>query len=194
MAEDYRPHLLIPEEEVEYVDYTLTARSKDRGVDRFEHGSKLSDGLRDIVDAYTRVQSGDSLRDEDIRIFEVVLPEGLKFSDKTLREFISNEGMTITHVRNSRHATVVSHKEKMNNLINRVGSYRDNTGSTKKFEDIDYFGFPDPEEKMSQAIRVVLENVTQKSRSQSPVLHRLPSITIRVRTILEPTSMHRFTL
>jgi len=102
--------------------------------------------------------------------------------------------MTITHVRNSRHATVVSHKEKMNNLINRVGSYRDNTGSTKKFEDIDYFGFPDPEEKMSQAIRVVLENVTQKSRSQSPVLHRLPSITIRVRTILEPTSMHRFTL
>ena len=159
MAEDYRPHLLIPEEEVEYVDYTPTARSKDRGVDRFEHGSKLSGGLRDIVDAYTRVQSGDSLRDEDIRIFEVVLPEGLKFSDKTLREFLSNEGMTITHVRNSRHATVVSHKEKMNNLINRVGSYRDNTGSTKKFEDIDYFGFPDPEEKMSQAIRAVLEQV-----------------------------------
>ena len=84
MADDFRPHLLITDENVEHVEYVPRGRSKDRGLDRTEHGNKLSNSLQEIVSAYTRVQSGDSLRDEDIRIFEVVLPDDTKISNKLI--------------------------------------------------------------------------------------------------------------
>mgnify|MGYP000857704053 CR=1 FL=1 len=79
MADDFRPHLLITEDDVETLENVKQARSKDLGLDRMEHGTKLSTGLQEIVFAYTRVQGTDSLRDEDIRLFEVVLQEGEKF-------------------------------------------------------------------------------------------------------------------
>ena len=164
MAEDYRPHLLIDENEIEYVDNPPTGRSKPKDIDRFEHGTKLSDGLQEIVDAYTRVQSSDSLSDEDIRIFEVVLPEGVKFSDKTIRDFLQNEGMVITSVRDPHHGTVLTRTDRFNNMRDRVGKYRDNTGSTKKYEDIAGFGFPDPMSKMSLAIREIVEKVGDSIR------------------------------
>lgn len=159
MENGYRPHLLIPEEEVEYIENNPTARSKEITIDRFEHGTKLSNGLQSIVDAYTRVQTTDSLNDEDIRVFEVVLPEGSKFSDKTLRDFLSGEGLSITSVRDPQHAIVSSTRSGFAKLQERVGSFRDNRGSTKKFLGIDSFGVPIPEEKMSQAIKELIAKV-----------------------------------
>ena len=94
MADDFRPHLLITEDDVEAIENKKQARNKDLGLDRMKHGTKLSTGLQEIVSAYTRIQGTDSLRDEDIRLFEVVLQEGEKFSNKTLREFLEQEGMT----------------------------------------------------------------------------------------------------
>jgi hypothetical protein len=66
MAGDFRPHLLITEDDVETLENVKQARSKDLGLDRMAHGTKLSTGLQEIVSAYTRVQGTDSLRDEDI--------------------------------------------------------------------------------------------------------------------------------
>jgi hypothetical protein len=153
MANDFRPHLTIPETEVEHVPYKPTGRSKDRGIDRHEHGEKLSSGLQDIVSAYAKFQGGDSLNDEDIRLFEVILPEGEKLSNKTLRDFLAQEGMTINSIRDERHATVSSSRDKFDSLQNRVGNYRDNKKSNKRFQFIDEFRFPDPLEKQSKSLR-----------------------------------------
>ena len=157
MAGDFRPHLLITEDDVETLENVKQARSKDLGLDRMAHGTKLSTGLQEIVSAYTRVQGTDSLRDEDIRLFEVVLQEGEKFSNKTLREFLEQEGMTIASVRDSRHAIVSSPKAKFDSLQQRVGNYRDNKRSNKKFQYIDSFHFPDPIEKQAPSIKEMLE-------------------------------------
>lgn len=157
MAGDFRPHLLITEDDVESLENKKQARSKDLGLDRMEHGTKLSSGLQEIVSAYTRVQGTDSLRDEDIRIFEVVLQEGEKFSNKPLREFLEQEGMTIASVRDSRHAIVSSPKAKFDFLQQRVDNYRDNKRSNKKFQYIDSFHFPEPIEKQAPSIKEMLE-------------------------------------
>lgn len=157
MVDDFRPHLLITEDDVEPRENVKQARSKDLELDRMEHGTKLSAGLQEIASAYTRVQGTDSLRDEDIRLFEVVLQEGEKFSNKTLREFLEQEGMTIASVRDSRHAIVSSPKAKFDSLQQRVGNYRDNKRSNKKFQYIDSFHFPDPIEKQAPSIKEMLE-------------------------------------
>lgn len=159
MAEDFRPHLLITEEDVEHVEYVPTARSKDRGLDRAEHGSKLSSGLQDIVSAYTRVQNGDSLKDEDIRLFEVVLPEDTKFSNKAIRDFLAQEGMSITSVRDSHHAIVSTSKSKFDTLRQRIKNYGDNKKVDKRFQDIDDFRFPNPVDKQSPTLQALLEQV-----------------------------------
>ncbi len=157
MTDNFRPHLLITEDDVETRENIKQPRSKDLGLDRMEHGTKLSNGLQEIVSAYTRVQRTDSLRDEDIRLFEVVLQEGEKFSNKTLREFLEQEGMTIASVHDSRHAIVSSPKTKFDSLQQRVANYRDNKRSNKKFQYIDSFHFPDPIEKQAPSIKEMLE-------------------------------------
>lgn len=157
MAGDFRPHLLITEDDVETLENVKQVRRKDLELDRMAHGTKLSTGLQEIVSAYTRVQKTDSLRDEDIRLFEVVLQESEKISNKTLREFLKQEGMTIASVRDSRHAIVSSPKAKFDSLQQRVGNYRDNKRSNKKFQYIDSFHFPDPIEKQAPSIKEMLE-------------------------------------
>ncbi len=119
---------------MEIFENVKQARSKNLRLDRMEHGTKLSSGLREIISAYTRVQETDSLRDEDICLFEVVLQEGEKFSNKILREFLKQEGMTIASVRDFRHAIVSSPKAKFDSLQQRVANYRDNKRSNKKFQ------------------------------------------------------------
>lgn len=157
MADDFRPHLLITESDVETLENIKQARSKDLGLDRMVHGTKLSSGLQEILSAYTRVQDTDSLRDEDIRLFEVVLQEGEKFSNKTLREFLEQEGMTIAKVKDSRHAIVSSPKAKFDLLQQRVGAYRDNKRSNKNFQYIDGFHFPEGREKQAPSIKEMLD-------------------------------------
>lgn len=157
MADDFRPHLLITEDDVEAIENKKQARSKDLGLDRMKHGTKLSTGLQEIVSAYTRMQGTDSLRDEDIRLFEVVLHEGEKFSNKTLREFLEQEGMTFAKVKDSRHAIVSSSKSKFDSLQQRVGAYRDGKRSNKKFQYIDDFQFPDGMGKQAPSIKELLE-------------------------------------
>ena len=65
--------------------------------------------------------------------------------------------MTIASVRDSRHAIVSSPKAKFESLQQRVGNYRDNKRSNKKFQYIDSFHFPDPIEKQAPSIREMLE-------------------------------------
>lgn len=157
MADDFRPHLLITENDVESFENKKQARSKDLGLDRAEHGGKLSTDLDKIVSAYMQVQSTDSLSHADIKIFEVVLHESEKFSNSTFRKFVEKEGLTITAVKDSTHAIVTSSKEKFEKLQRRVNGYRDGKKVNGNFQFIDAFKFPDPVEKHSSRLRELIE-------------------------------------
>jgi hypothetical protein len=151
--DEFKPHLLIPEPEADYIDQTPPRGPKKEDVDHYEHGSVLSNGLQEIVAAYTKVQGVDSLCDEDIRVFEVLLPEGEKFSNKTLRDFIEGEGMSIRSVHDERRATVVTSGARFDTLQGRIGKYRDGERINKSFRDIEYFRFPDAADKQSPSIK-----------------------------------------
>lgn len=151
--DDFKPHLLIPETEVDYIEPPPPRGPKKEDVDHFEHGNVLSTGLQEIVAAYTKVQGAGSLCDEDIRVFEVLLPEGEKFSSKTVRDFIEAEGMTIKNVHNERRATVVTSASRFDTLRDRVGRYRNGERVNKEFRTIGEFKFPDGADKQSPSIK-----------------------------------------
>lgn len=151
--DDFRPHLLIPETEVDYIEPPPPRGPKKEDVDHAAHGSVLSSGLQEIMTAYTRVQGAGSLRDEDIRVFEVLLPEGEKFSSKTVRDFIEAEGMTIKNVHNERRATVVTSSSRFGTLRDRVDRYKRGERVNKEFRTIEGFRFPDASDKQSPSIK-----------------------------------------
>lgn len=155
---DYRPHLLIPETEVDYIEPPPPRGPKKEDVDHYEHGKVLSSGLQKIVDEYSRLQGTGSLSNEDIRIFEVFLSEDEKFSSKTLRDFLAGEGIKIKTVHNEHHATVVTTGARFNTLKDRVGKYRDGERVNKSFRDISSFGFPSAEDKQSPLLKEQILN------------------------------------
>ena len=154
--DDLRPHLLIPETEVEYVDPTPPRGPKKEDVDHFEHGKVLSSGLQEIIDAYTKVQSAGSLTKEDIRVFEVLLSDDEKFSNKALRDFLAGEGIKIKSVHDDHRATVVTSASRFDTLRDRVNKYKDGERINKSFRDISSFRFPDAEDKQSPSLRLKL--------------------------------------
>lgn len=151
--DEFRPHLLIPETEVDYIVPPPPRGQKKDDVDHAAHGSVLSSGLQEIMTAYTRVQSAGSLCDEDIRVFEVLLPEGEKFSSKTVRDFIEAEGMTIKNVHTERRATVVTSSSRFSTLRDRVDRYKNGERINKEFRTIESFRFPDASDKQSPSIK-----------------------------------------
>lgn len=93
---EYLPHLWIPDEEVEPIEKTPRGFSEDRGLDFGVHGATLSSGLQSVMEAYSHLES-DSLSDEDIVIFKMVLPEGEDIYAK--RDIAEKEGLKINAVK-----------------------------------------------------------------------------------------------
>jgi hypothetical protein len=159
---DYRPHLLIPEEEVEQVENNARGGPEERKVDRFEHGEKLSSDLKGIVEAYTKIQGSDSLSDSDIRVFEIMLPEGEKMN--VLKQFLAEQGLKINAVTNERRATVTASQSTFEDLHKRINDYRDGSGAKYKYPALDGFHFREPEEKQSTSLRAVIERTIGSER------------------------------
>ena len=103
MAET-RYHLWIPEDEIDSVEKTPTGRSNQYDLVHTEHGQKLSQGLQSIVDFFQRLQSSDSLDEQDLVTFKVILQDKEDFAAQ--KDFIENEGLTINAVKDGRHAIV----------------------------------------------------------------------------------------
>lgn len=154
MENNIRPHLSIPDEEVVEIINIPTSRSKDLGVDHSVHGEKLASNLSDIISAYDKIKAGDSLSDEDVRIFQVAMPTGVKIVDK--RDFLEKEGLTIHLVKDSRHAIVSSTKEKFSSLQQRINTYR-KQNKIKEFQYIDRFSFYSGEDKESVSLQNFIE-------------------------------------
>ena len=135
MAET-RYHLWIPEDEIDSVEKTPTGRSNQYDLVHTEHGQKLSQGLQSIVDFFQHLQSSDSLDEQDLVTFKIILQDKEDFA--TQKDFIENEGLTINAVKDGRHAIVSAPRDVFGNLQGRVSRYREK-GTKKDFQYIQGF-------------------------------------------------------
>jgi len=174
MAEDKRPHLWIPDGEVELVSHIPRGRAKPRDVDHVSHGEKLSKGLQSIVDTYNaRMASDDILSEEDIRVFQITLPDGIKLSDQ--KKFLSEEGLTLNYYQDEKRAIVSTSKERFDRLANRVGAYRDKNRK-KDFKYIESFQFPDATSKQTYSLRQYIEKFGESIIAKDIEMLLLPKL------------------
>lgn len=129
-------HLWIPEQEITAVSKKPTGRNKDYGVDYAEHGVKLSQGLQEILDVFHKLRAGDSLCDEDIMTFKVILQDGEDFANR--KKLMEDEGLKINAVKDKRHAVVSARQDVFETLQGRINRYRQQ-GTVKDFQYIDGF-------------------------------------------------------
>lgn len=158
MNEQQLPHFWIPDEEVEQLDKKPMKIAEDRGLDHSEHGTSLSNGLRSIMSAYADLESN-SLSDEDIVIFKMILPAGEDIYGQ--KDFVAREGMKINAVKDKHKAIVSTTKSMFSRLQDRVGRYRD-SGSLKDFQEIDTFEPFTAEDKEAASLRQYLEEEKDK--------------------------------
>lgn len=158
MNQEKKNHLWIPAEEVVDIPKKPTGRNKDRNISFETHGSKLSQGLQDVLLAFEKLRAGDSLNEEDVMIFKVLLPVGEDIVNR--REFLEEEGLKINAVKDSTHAIVSARKNVFDTLQGRIGRYRQ-SGTVKNFQHIDgfepYYGF----EKQTASLRRYIEETQQ---------------------------------
>jgi hypothetical protein len=172
MDNDHRPHLWIPEQEVTLVSHVPRGRAKARDVNHIDHGKKLSKGLQDIVDAYnTRLTSGDALSGEDIRVFQITLPDGIKLSDQ--KKFLTEEGLTLNYYQDESHAIVSTSKARFDRLAGRVDAYRDKNRK-KDFKYIEDFSYPDAVGKQTYSLRRFIEEFGEASATADIEMVVLP--------------------
>ncbi|OXS25334.1 MAG: hypothetical protein BI182_14225, partial [Acetobacterium sp. MES1] len=152
--DNQKQHLWIPSEEVQEVTKKPMKIPEDRGLDHNEHGSKLSQGLIEIMSAYDKLKSGDSLSGEDIMVFKLVLPEGETVAGQ--QKFIEDEGMKINAVKDSRHAIVTSSKSMFDRLSGRVGTYKDQN-KLRGYQYIESFELYSAQEKQAASLKRYLE-------------------------------------
>lgn len=154
-------HLWIPEQEITDIDKKPTGRGNDYGVDYAVHGKGLSDGLKNVLDIFQKLKAGDSLCDEDIITFQVILQE--KEDIANTKKFIEDEGLKINAVRDKRHAIVSAPKDVFGTLRQRVDRYRDE-GTKKDFQLIEGFvPFTGAEKKAGTLVRYFQEHPDELS-------------------------------
>lgn len=156
MADDARFHLWIPEQEIDNVDKTPTGRSNQYDLQHGDHGQKLSQGLQSVVDFFQKLKMSDSLDEQDLITFKVILKEKEDFASQ--KDFIESEGLTINAVKDSTHAIVSAPRDVFGNLQGRVTRYKDR-GTKKDFQYIQGFEpFTAEDKKAASILRYVKEN------------------------------------
>lgn len=116
-----KPHFWIPDNEIERISKTPTARQTPRDIVYSEHGAKLSRELQFVKQAVDEVKEDDSLRDAGLYVFKVELSEGEKVQHKS--DLFSKNGMLVNAVKDERHAIVSTTKHQFQILKNRVDAY-----------------------------------------------------------------------
>jgi len=177
VEKNLRPHLWIPTEEVQNVENKPKSRRKDRHVNYAEHGSKLSNGLQKIASAYAKIESGDSLSSEDIRVFKIILPDGEKIANRS--KFIQSEGMTINFVKDDRHAVVSTDKSLFDRLAKRVEGYKDK-GHIKDYQYIDGFETFLGKDKQSTSLKEHLDKSLLEKVSIDVQMLLMPKLPLEI--------------
>ena len=142
------------DEEVNQLGKELTDLKGPQQVEHDIHGSTLYAGLQSIVTAYSHLQ-GDSLNDENIRIFKIVMSNVFHAYDRW--DIVKREGLTIHAVKGERQAVVSVSKSTFQRLQDRVEKYRD-SGVLKHFQSVDHFEPYTRVEKEAKSLRQYLES------------------------------------
>ena len=154
MNKKQKSHLWIPDEEVQKIDKTLTARPKVRNISFSEHGSKLSHGLQVVKQTLESVTKDNSLADADMIVFSIELPEGEKIQDK--KKFFDSNGMRVRAVKNVRSAIVTSTSSQFQSLKRRVELYAKNGTGKTHFDYVEDFKPFVGAEKDSSELRKIM--------------------------------------
>ncbi len=149
MAGTTRLHLWIPEQEIDNVDKTPQSRSNQYDLQHDEHGQKLSQGLQSVVDYFRRLQASDSIDEQDLITFKVILQDKEDFSAQ--KDFIEKEGLKINAVKDKTHAIVSAPRDVFGNLQGRVNRYKEK-GTKKDFQYIQGFEPYTAEDKKAVSI------------------------------------------
>jgi hypothetical protein len=164
-------HFWIPETEVHQLDKKLQARPKTRNVSFKEHGSKLAHSLQTIKRLVEENESHNSLKDKDIVVFNVELPEKVKVQDSA--DLFTNNYMAIKAVRNERNAVVTSTKTQFQRLRERIDNYTsDGTNKT-------YFNY-------IESFEPYIGTIKDSGGLQKTMLQETPPLTVDVQFMLIP--------
>jgi hypothetical protein len=137
MNNEQKMHLWIPDEEVQSVAKRPRGGRDERVVSFREHGSKLSHSLQTIKEMTEQSRSENSLREKDIVVFNVKLPEKVKVQDR--QDIFSSNGMDIKAVRDDRNAVVTSTKNQFQRLRERIENYASNGTFKTTFDFVETF-------------------------------------------------------
>lgn len=171
MSNGQKMHFWIPDEEVQSIAKTPRGGRDTRVIPFREHGSKLSHSLQTIKDLTAQFQEENSLRDKDVVVFNVELPEKVKVKDRP--DIFSANGMEIKAVRNERNAVVISTSAQFQKLRERIESYSLN-GANKT-----YFDFV-------ESFRPYIGAIKNSGGLQKAVLQDNPPATIDVQIMFIP--------
>lgn len=156
MNDNKKEHFWIPDGEIKRVNKTLTARTEPRNRDFFEHGKNLGTSLEKIKKTVEVSSNDNSLRDIDIIIFQVELPEKEKVQNKT--ELFDNNGLSIKAVKNERNAIVATTKGQFRSLEQRVSTYMSEGTNKTSFDYIECFKSYSGSDKDSSDIRKAIDS------------------------------------
>ena len=159
-----KSHLWITNGEVQEIENKPTSRNRDLGRDNFSHGEKLSLELKTIVENTTKL-ANDSLKEEDLVVFKVDLPENEKISNEQRQIFMQKEGIRLNFVKNDQQAIVSTTRSNFGRLTQRIENYK-NQGRIKDFQYIDAFSVFTAEEKQSTSLR---DKITRQEKSYTDV-------------------------
>lgn len=137
MSKDQKSHLWIPDEEVQRIDKTLTARTTPKNVSYTEHGAKLSYSLQTIKQTMNNIVQDNSLVNTDMLVFGIELSEGEKIQDK--KDFFDANGMRVRAVKNVSSAIVTSTSSQFQSLKRRVDAYTKNGVGKGYFDYVENF-------------------------------------------------------
>jgi hypothetical protein len=171
MNNEPKMHFWIDDNEVQSVTKKPMGGSKPLTVSHREHGSKLSHNLQAIKKLTEQTEAENSLRDKDIVVFNVELPEEIKIQDRP--NIFSSNGMEIRAVRNEKNAVVTSTRTQFQRLMDRIDGYTSN-GTNKS-----YFDYVESFEPYMGAIK-------DSGSLQKVVLQDRPPETVDIQLMLLP--------
>ncbi|MCM3239104.1 S8 family serine peptidase [Heyndrickxia oleronia] len=126
-----KPHIWIPDTEVDYVDYDPQARPKPLEINHFEHGQKLSQGLDMIKNTHQKKKTPIS---DDIVIFKVELHDGEKVDSRgDYQRIFKDNNLNINAIKKSNIAVVSTRPNDLKKLNEKLAKYIEKNGKSADF-------------------------------------------------------------
>jgi hypothetical protein len=137
MNKEQKMHFWIDDDNVKSIPKKPMGRREELIISHKEHGSKLSHSLQAIKKLTEQTEAENSLRDKDIVVFNVELPEKVKIQDRP--DIFSFNGMEIRAVQNERNAIVTSTMTQFQRLEDRIEGYTSNGTNKSYFNYVESF-------------------------------------------------------